>query len=338
MSDAVLDFGIGFKSVGERLDGERDERLERRTRIMPFGVSFLDDALAGIFPNDLIVIGAKTGIGKTALATAIAHHNVKSGKRVHYFALEAEEREIERRMKYRALMDLVYAEGSQVPRDVRQRMNYIDWYAGKLDGATGELVEKAIDRKVAEEFKTLNTYYRIGGNFGIEDLSRLFLAIQDQTDLIILDHLHYVDIEDDNENRGVKDVVKRIRDIALGLGKPVIVVAHLRKSDRRNASLLPDLDDFHGTSDITKIATKCIMMAPARDQSAPRPHLWPTYMHAPKCRTEGGRTRYAGLLLFNSRMQSYEERYQLGKMAPSGAEFEPTIVTDLPGWANGASQ
>lgn len=334
MSD-VLDFGIGFKSVGDRLDGERSERLDRAPRIMPFGVSFLDDALAGIFPNDLIVIGAKTGVGKTALSTAIAHENVKHGKRVHYFALEAEDREIERRMKYRALSDLVYK--TAAAQAVRSRMNYIDWYAGKLDGATGEFVEKQVDKKISEEFKTLNTYYRVGGSFGVDDLSRLFLAIQDQTDLIILDHLHYVDIDDDNENRGVKEIVKRIRDIALGLGKPVIVVAHLRKSDRRNTTLLPDLDDFHGTSDITKIATKCIMLAPARDQQPEQPHLWPTYMHAPKCRMDGSRTRYAAMIPFNSRLQTYEDSYLIGSMGAAGVEFEESIIREIPPWAKRAA-
>ncbi len=332
MSD--LDFGVGFKGVGERLSGERVERLERASRVLKFGVSFLDDCLGGIFPNDLIVLGAKTGVGKTALSTIIAHENVKAGKRVHYFALEAEDREIERRMKYRELSDMMWK--SAAARAVRERLNYVDWYAGRLDGATGERIEQEIDNRVTNEFKTLNTYYR-SGSFGLDELSRLFLAIQDQTDLIILDHLHYVDIEDPNESRGIKDVVKRIRDISLGLGKPVIVVAHLRKSDRRSPMLIPDLDDFHGSSDITKIATKCIMLAPARDQSSGEAHLWPTYIHAPKCRMEGSRTRYAGLVSFNSRMSTYESTYVLGRFNTMGTEFEDLKGDEKhPHWAASA--
>ena len=60
--------------------------------------------------------------------------------------------------------------------------------------------------------------------------------------------------DDPNENRAVKNIVKRIRDVSLAIGVPVIVVAHLRKKDRIPRPLAPDLDDFHGASDITKIA------------------------------------------------------------------------------------
>ncbi len=57
------------------------------------------------------MLGAKTGIGKTALATITALHNCQQGKRVHYFALEAEEREIERRMKFQIIADLYDQDG-----------------------------------------------------------------------------------------------------------------------------------------------------------------------------------------------------------------------------------
>ncbi|HND85068.1 MAG TPA: DnaB-like helicase C-terminal domain-containing protein, partial [Pseudobdellovibrionaceae bacterium] len=44
----------------------------RGRNLIPFGISFLDGALDGILPNDLILIGAATGAGKTTLATQLA--------------------------------------------------------------------------------------------------------------------------------------------------------------------------------------------------------------------------------------------------------------------------
>jgi replicative DNA helicase len=55
-----------------------------------FGVTYLDAALKGICPNDLILIGATSGAGKTELCAQIARINAKLGKRVNYIALEAE--------------------------------------------------------------------------------------------------------------------------------------------------------------------------------------------------------------------------------------------------------
>ena len=189
----ALSFGLdGFKSAAERLRGEEEDRRRLVSRSLKFGVRFLDDALAGILPHDLILVGAYTGAGKTALVSLIAQENVRAGKRVHYFALEAEPNEIERRLKYRALVDRFYADHRVTP-DEKDRLNYRDWYWGRLDDVLGRY-ESDVEDWGATESATLSTYYR-GTSFTGDELERLFRAIQDQTDLVILDHLHYVDTD-----------------------------------------------------------------------------------------------------------------------------------------------
>ena len=325
---------IGFSSVSDRLKGEREERIERSKRIMQFGISFLDEALGGVFPNDLVLIGAAAGEGKTALCTAIAHHNVKEHrKRIHYFALEAEEREIERRMKFREISELIYSDDGC--RSVRPRLNYIDWYAGKLEGVISRSIEDRISQIVAEKFGTMFTFYK-RGQFNADRLCSMLMAIQEDTDAAVVDHLHYVDVDGGDENRGVKDIVMRMRDTALLLGKPMFVVAHLRKKERRQVALVPDLDDFHGTSETPKVATKAVMIAKARDQVASSSYLWPTYMYAPKCRMDASRTRYCALVNFNARTQSYESKYVLGRLSYGLDQFETIPNAELPIWAENA--
>jgi DnaB-like helicase C terminal domain len=324
----MSDFNFGsseFKSFADRVHGERAARLEQAPRILKFGVGFLDLALGGIFANDLVLIGAATGAGKTALASRIGIVNAAKGKRVHYFALEAEKDEIERRMKYCLVADMVrkYSLGSY------KRLSYLDWYMGALDYITGPYEAKA-DKVLAEQFKTLHTFYR-SGDFYAEQFEKMMLAIQDQTDLVILDHLHYVDSEDSNENRGYKLIVKKIRDTALSIGKPVVVVAHVRKADRKSTQLVPGIEDFHGTSDIPKIATKAIMLAPAFDQPSDDPCLWPTYLSPAKCRFDGTRTRYVGLTMFDVRNGTYNEDFDLGRI--NGGKFEIVDNSKTPSWA-----
>lgn len=219
----------GLRLFKDRLLEERSQRTRQGAACLSFGVQFLDEALGGIYANDLIVYGAKSGIGKTQLATITAMENAKAGKRVHYFALEAEPNEIERRIKYQLLAEVFF---KTLRKDFPHvNFNYLDWYYGRLDEALGRF-EPEIEATMTELFPTLWTEYRTG-DFTAGDFERKFLAIQDQTDLVIIDHLHYFDFDDDNENRAIKAIVKKIRDLALLTGKPVILIAHLRKSDRR---------------------------------------------------------------------------------------------------------
>ncbi len=298
-----------------------------RGRTLTLGVKFLDVALGGILPHDVVLIGAKTGAGKTALASLIAVTNALVGKRVHYFALEAEEAEIERRMKFSMLGKLLY---DRVARNVR-RVNFLDWYAGKVDDITAPY-EAEVDEKLATAMKTLRTFYR-KRDFFAEDFQRMTQEIQAETDLVILDHLHYVDSREPNENVGYKAIVKRIRDVALDIGKPVVVVAHLRKSDRRSSRLIPEVEDFHGTSDVPKMATKAIIIAPAYDQESSDPCLWPTYLAPVKCRFDSSRARYVGLSTYDVRTGRYDESFTLGRLTPSGDRFESVPHNQQPEWA-----
>lgn len=316
-----------FVRSPERVLGERDERMQLGAGRMPFGVRFLDDALGGILPRDLVLLGAKTGIGKTALATSIALHNAQAGKRVHYFALEAEDREIERRMKYQIIADQYYRSGIHLPT-----IRYLDWHMGNLDRELGPF-EKSADDELNKALANLHTFYRCN-SFSADDFCTKLREIRDETDLVILDHLHYVDSDDDNENRGYKKMVKQIRDAALNAEKPTVMVAHVRKGDRRYEHLVPTIEDFHGSSDIAKMATKAIMLAAAYDVPNKRPFLWNTYMQVSKCRLDSSVTRYAALVIFNSRTNTYEGHYTLGRLTEGGTMFSELPLDDMPHWAS----
>lgn len=320
----AFDYGIGFKSAAERVKGERDRRLALAARQMPFHHPFLDDCLRSIMPHDYIIVGARTGCGKTELARSIAASNAAAGKRVGYFALEAEADEIERRTKYGILSALIYEHGIRLGKPFA----YSDWYRGAHDGALRELEDEA-DQLMAERYKTLLTYYR-GQRFNHEDVRRLLLAQQDSIDLFVLDHLHYVDIDDDNENRGMKETVKAIRNSALLVGKPVIMVVHLRKRERASKALMPTPEDIHGSSDIAKECTHTIMLEPARSVPATSKYHANTFFTVVKDRGEGANYMLA-LCQFDRRTKSYAEHYTLGR--DEGGKFEPLGTSEVPFWA-----
>lgn len=334
-STASFEEGVnqGFRPSAERILQEREERLVQAKRVLPFSVGYLDDTLGGIIPNDLIVLGAKTGAGKTQLATSISLGASLAGYPVYYYALEAEQDEVERRIKYGLLSNefrrRLKAQGLQVPP-----ISYTDWRLGKIEDKLGPL-EDDIREDLVKSVKNINTLYRTSGQFGLDALERSMMQIVDKARLIIVDHLHYVDTEGDDENSGYKRVIKCIRDIVLRYGVPVIVIAHLRKTQggRAGATLLPLIEEFHGTSDVPKISTTCIMLSPAFDHLQPEPYLWPTYIGVVKSRLDGSRTRFSGLVNFDSNTSRYEEKYRIGKMEEMGRVWTELYGAAVPYWA-----
>ncbi|MFH0887200.1 MAG: DnaB-like helicase C-terminal domain-containing protein [bacterium] len=62
----------------------------KKDEILPTGFAALDKLTGGIRRSELVVIGGRPAMGKTALAVNIALNAVKKGKTVLYFSLEVE--------------------------------------------------------------------------------------------------------------------------------------------------------------------------------------------------------------------------------------------------------
>ncbi len=315
--------------VSERLKGERLERKLKAQKRMSFGVKFLDDALGGIDPHDVILLGASSGSGKTQLAAAVAQKNAAKGKRVVFLALEASPREIERRMKYRALSRWYYDSGHG-----HSRLSFRGWMNCEHDAELAQF-EDRVEAEVGKQYAAMRTLYR-GRNFSQGDLMAVIARVHQEggADLVILDHLHYVDdLKDETENRSQKLLVQGIRDIGIATGIPIVVVAHLRKADRFGKKLVPALDDFHGSSDIAKVATKAIILASAPEMAGVGGYLWSTYFTCPKDRTDGGTKNFVGLLTFDSRRGEYQEDYKLGRLTDGGETWKELEPNEVPHWA-----
>lgn len=319
-----FDFGVNFESAGKRVLTEKAERQALVARQLPFCHQLLDDWLVSILPNDLILMGAATGAGKTEYARIIASSNARNGKRAFYFALEAEHAELERRLKYAVICELAIENNIQRSWEI----NYKDWYRGKCDEIIGPLNSEA-DKIIQTDYKTLFTYYR-KASFNHVEMRRLFLAIQSQADLIVIDHLHYIDIDDENENRGLKQIISMIRQVQMDIGIAVILIAHLRKRDGRSKDLVPDVEHFHGSSDIIKIATAAVMLAPAKALPSKKPGIANTFIQVVKDRAEGT-TGLIALCEFDRRLKSYAKHYTLGRQVDDG--FEGLAIEHVPRWA-----
>ncbi len=316
----------------------QQEKLDRHilaSQAFPFGIGYLDDALMGLLPNELFLVGARTGRGKTELATTIAYQAANLGKNVTFFALEADKWEIERRMKYRKLAQLYQKHYARSKAFVLPR--YREWL---LQGysADWDQFERMAEQELRLQTATLRVIYK-SDRYTADDFVKEFETIQNETDVFIVDHLHYFDLVGRTETDGLKNAIHAIRNASICHGKPVVLLAHLRKADKANTKTLPDLDDFHGHSDIVKVATTVLLMSAVPDEN-PQSSIgrFPTYFHIAKCRTASEVTNYVGALGFDFSINSYREQYHLNKASFSK---DPTPIengNDFPDWAKHATK
>lgn len=306
---------------------ERETRIRLGQDKLVFGIKYLDDCLRGIHHSDLVLIGARSGAGKTQLATLIAEANVKAGKRVDLFALEASEHEIEQRIKYRIFSSAFFADHAR-PRDIN--LNFPEW----LEHGYGLILER-YETEAFEKFRDgyagLFIYNR-GSAFDVQTLVQACASVEDRTDLIIIDHAHYFDFEDDNENRALKKIAQTVRHISLDMNKPIVLIGHIRKSDRNSTDAAPGMEEFHGSSDLFKIATKIVTVASGNEV---RDGTYETFFRTPKNRIDGTSQSYLGQCFFDPRIGKYADGYLLGKADQKrGSVFEELPIHARPRWSS----
>lgn len=307
----------------DTLDAEREFREQLDKRIMPFGVPYLDDAFGGILPNDLILLGADSGAGKTQLCTHIAGQISKTGKRVDYVALEAQDHEITHRIKYQIFANEFYND----PNRPRIKISFRDWMRGRFLQNCA-YYEDVANQKMREQYSNLFVKYK-RGKFDVADMVQYVDDVSKESSLVILDHAHYFDYDDTKENSSLKLIAKQAREMAIEVGVPIMLVAHLRKPDRNDKSIVPHKYDFHGSSDLYKIATKTILFARGEGNGG----IFSTYFRLDKGRFEGDVVNYIAKMFFNLRRLTYEQDYKLGNHTCERNKFEELDRSLYPEWA-----
>jgi hypothetical protein len=315
-------------SASKELEGESARRNELGGNVIPFGVSYLDDSLGGIFKDDIVLIGGRSGGGKSELTLSIALNAAEQGRKVLYIGLEFSKGELSRRVFFSKLVNRLYREIEKP----KEKPRFQDWMTGKQE----HLFEKFYDDEKQKLMKILDNVIvtkRVAA-FSIEDLQNRVMDEQG-IDLFCLDHVHFFTFgERENENSGLKRLMQAISDKVERYDKPFVVVSHLRKGDRKGESIVPTMEDFHGGSDLFKISTRAVTIAPAEITGEPT-HIWPTWMWTVKNRYDQGTSRFVGRTGFNSSENKYEKPYTISSINYYGNKTEDIPDAKIPAWAKG---
>lgn len=311
------------------------QRHRNRDKLIDFGIEYLNLAVDGIAPNDLILIGAKTGAGKTELVTSLAMNACSKGHRVHHFALEAEFNEIKMRGLYKLLAHAYYTDErfhymSQY-RSPKTQPNFRRWMMGHFDDWASEVYDEII-ATYENQMRNYRVMYKPPGRFTAKDLCDEITKIKNESDLIIIDHFHFLDFEGANENQEMTKATHLIRDLSIQIGIPIILVAHVRKTERKGAALLPEIEDFQGTSNLAKICTKAIMLGPAPIPPTDS-RKFPTLIRVLKNRFDGSVVRYVALHHFDISKNAYDNEFEVGFFESFATKFVPfSEPHSLPAW------
>jgi hypothetical protein len=277
-----------------------------------------------------VLWGATSGAGKTEAAKIQAAFTARTTKEpVHYFALEAEPDEIERRIKYGIMGRLYRASNPKIPLGL---ITYNNWRKDRLNEEFRPY-EKQTEAEFDENYSTLHTYYRRRGDFGIAQLDKQMLALKGKCRLAIVDHIHFIDLDASNETQELSTLIRRVRQMSQILEFPIIMIAHITEKGIKHGELIPRKDDFYGASNLFKTATTAIMQAPARGlaSSDSRALGIPTFMRVVKARLDNSLQYYPGISYFSPYANDYSEFYSVGKLEKGNKKWVP-IKGELPYW------
>lgn len=200
-SDDVLDLAAEW---------EKQEAGGTAPALLPTGIAALDEVIGGL-PNNLTVICGLPSVGKSALLGAIIDAQLAAGLRVGLFGLEDGTRWLAKRILAREMAMPVRAVG-YVTRNQEQQERFPD---------VGSEVSKRLSRLVCYRHDSVT----------IDELCRRAASWRTTKgiDVLYVDHGGEIDHHSeriDEHRLRVAESYRRLRNLALRFGMPVVVLAH----------------------------------------------------------------------------------------------------------------
>lgn len=215
--------------------------VEREVKPLNLGFDKLDNLLGGLEGGDMIVIGARPAVGKSALVTQITSNLAKQGKRIGFYNLEMQNKQVYERF---------VASESGIPLTRIRRANY---FLG--------------DEK--ERFEKANEYLEQSDNIVITSSGAKSVSdIKSESrhmdyDIIIIDYLQL--LKADTTYRGnraaeVGEISRAIKNLAMELNIPIIALSQLNRASEGRETKEPSMAELREAGNIEQDASVIILM------------------------------------------------------------------------------
>jgi replicative DNA helicase len=207
------------------------------------GFTGLDDFLGGLQRTDLIVLAAKTSLGKTSLALNIARNAAINQKAcIALFSLE---------MSRDAVVQRLLASESGVDSKKIRLRRFGEKDEAKIMEASGVLSEAPI-------------YVDDSPKLRVADLrsNARRLHFERGIDLIIIDYLQLIQGDSKNETRvqELSTITRALKTLARELNVPVLALSQLSRAIEARPSHMPQLSDLRESGSIEQDADVVIFI------------------------------------------------------------------------------
>lgn len=234
-TEMFIDGGRMVHNVMNRIENMNEDD------VIKYHVPILNNILKGIYPTDLITIGADTGAGKSQFIGDLAYSACEQDKRVAYFDLENDEGDL----ILRQVAKLLSVQTGKIisVNKLRTKEIFEDDLLGDKAMAVFERVHNNIDGNMM--------FYKNEKIPSLEDFLKCIEVLRNGKgcDLIILDHLHYFEMNDkDVQAIHLGKIMRELRQLTKS-GIPVVVASHLKQRQNKGD---PTNYDLFGSSNIAK--------------------------------------------------------------------------------------
>lgn len=204
------------------------------------GFSKLDDLLGGLEGGDMIVIGARPGVGKSAFVTQVTTSLARSGKRVGFYNLEMQEKQVYERF--------VVAESGIGLTRLRRAVRFLGDEEERFRRAN-EVLEKEDRIIITTGSKAMSEIRNESRHMGY--------------DVIIIDYLQL--LRADKTYRGnryaeVGAISRAIKSLAMELNIPIIALSQLNRVSENREGKEPTMAELREAGDIEQDASVILLM------------------------------------------------------------------------------
>ena len=202
---------------------------------IPSGIGELDKMITGLNKSDLIILGARPGMGKTSFALNIARNvALQAGKTVCFFSLEMTRDQLAQRM--------LSSEAAIKSEKLR----------------TGDLEPEEWTRltQAGENLSKAEIYFDETSNITVPEMKAKLRRMK-RVDLVIIDYLGLMHTPRQNDNRvqEISEITRSLKIMAKELKVPIIACAQLsRGTEQKGKSHKPALADLRDSGSIEQDA------------------------------------------------------------------------------------
>ncbi len=223
-----------------------ESMYERKAVItgIPSGFKDLDELTSGFQPGDLIIIGGRPGMGKTAFSLNIAQHvGVEMGEPVAFFSLEMSKEQIAMRL----LSSLAFVNASALRKGFIGKR---DWE--RLTEAAVRLSEAPIYIDDSSQMSVLE----------IRAKARRLKMEKGKLSLIIIDYLQLMKSRTtyDRREQEISEISRSLKAMAKELKVPVIALSQLNRSVEKTTDRRPTLANLRESGAIEQDADVIIFL------------------------------------------------------------------------------